>query len=239
MAPRDHEATIAWRRENPSAFVDTLGCDAVACLHSGECLAQTAFDSLLEEIHCKVDHAGFYLILCTAAVAGVAACLMFRNAGGSSHILSASGLALLSWLQGIVATILPAHERAKSGCAYGAMLKIIAPQEMSSYDNADYYKDYYGVIIVRTLLFLAALIWMQHLMVWRVLAVETTSRRFFYGRWLKLGIGVQKTAATVSCAVSIWIYTSIDASHTSSSESHVAQVAQNAVIDHVKFWDDC
>ena len=70
MAPRDHEATIAWRRENPSAFVDTLGCDAVACLHSGECLAQTAFDSLLEEIHCKVDHAGFYLILCTAAVAG-------------------------------------------------------------------------------------------------------------------------------------------------------------------------
>ena len=41
-------------------------------------------------------------------------------------------------------------------------------QELSSYDKADYYKDYYGVIIVRTLLFLATLIWMQHLMVWRV-----------------------------------------------------------------------
>ena len=38
------------------------------------------------------------------------------------------------------------------------------------------------MIIVRTLLFLAGLIWMQHLMVRRVLAVETTSRRHFAGR---------------------------------------------------------
>jgi len=41
---------------------------------------------------------------------------------------------------------------------------------------------YYGVIIVRTLLFLAGLIWMQHLMVRRLIAVETTSRRRLAGR---------------------------------------------------------
>lgn len=46
---------------------------------------------------------------------------------------------------------------------------------------------YYGVIIVRTLLFLAGLIWMQHLMVRRVLAVETTSRRHLAGRPPRLG----------------------------------------------------
>lgn len=214
MAPRDHEATIAWRRENPSVHVDKLGCDAV-------------------------DHIGFYLILCVATFAGVAACLMFRNAGGSAHILSASGLALLSWFQGLVATVLPAHERAKSGCAYGTMQKIFAPQELSSYDRADYYKDYYGVIIVRTLLFLATLIWMQHLMVWRVQAVEATSRRFFGGRCLAVGIAVQKVAATVALAVSIWTYTSIGASQTSSDEPFGAEVAESAITAHVKFWNNC
>ncbi|CAE7248166.1 vps51 [Symbiodinium sp. CCMP2592] len=214
MAPRDHEATIAWRRENPSVHVDKLGCDAV-------------------------DHIGFYLILCVATFAGVAACLMFRNAGGSAHILSASGLALLSWFQGLVATVLPAHERAKSGCAYGTMQKIFAPQELSSYDRADYYKDYYGVIIVRTLLFLATLIWMQHLMVWRVQAVEATSRRFFGGRCLAVGIAVQKIAATVALAVSIWTYTSIGASQTSSDEPFGAEVAESAITAHVKFWNNC
>ncbi|OLQ06779.1 Lon protease-like, mitochondrial [Symbiodinium microadriaticum] len=214
MAPRDHEATIEWRRENPSVHVDKLGCDAV-------------------------DHIGFYLILCVATFAGVAACLMFRNAGGSVHILSASGLALLSWFQGLVATVLPAHERAKSGCAYGTMQKIFAPQELSSYDRADYYKDYYGVIIVRTLLFLATLIWMQHLMVWRVLAVEATSRRFFGGRCLAVGIAVQKIAATVALAVSIWTYTSIGGSQTSSEEPFGAEVAESAITAHVKFWNNC
>ena len=52
-----------------------------------------------------------------------------------------------------------------------------ACEEMSSYDNADYYKDYYGVIIVRTLLFLAALIWMQHLMVWRASHLHPMNRK--------------------------------------------------------------
>ncbi|CAK9113957.1 Vacuolar protein sorting-associated protein 51 homolog [Durusdinium trenchii] len=127
---------------------------------------------------------------------------MFVNAGHSAHILSAAGYALLNWFQGLVAAILPAHERAKNGCAYGMMQKTFAPQarretefcavwiahpEMSSYDNVDYYKEYYGVIIVRTLLFLVGLIWMQHLMVRRVLAVETTSRRYLGGKrpWLR------------------------------------------------------
>ncbi|CAE7579727.1 unnamed protein product [Symbiodinium natans] len=214
MAPRDHEATIAWRRDNPSAHLDNLGCSAV-------------------------DHFGFYLILCVAAFAGVAACLMFRNAGGSAHILSASGLALLCWFQGLVATILPAHERAKSGCAYGTMQRIFAPQELSSYDKADYYKDYYGVIIVRTLLFLATLIWMQHLMVWRVLAVEATSRRFFGGRCLALGIAVQKVAATVACAVSVWIYTSIGPSQPSSDEMTGLEAGESTSGVHIKFWSDC
>eukprot|EP00439_Symbiodinium_sp_Y106_P022120 s5729_g2.t1 len=181
MAPRDHEATIAWRRENPSVHVDKLGCDAV-------------------------DHIGFYLILCVATFAGVAACLMFRNAGGSAHILSASGLALLSWFQGLVATVLPAHERAKSGCAYGTMQKIFAPQESGIQCNVSYPM-----------------------------------------RCLAVGIAVQKVAATVALAVSIWnfpkqiywTYTSIGASQTSSDEPFGAEVAESAITAHVKFWNNC
>jgi hypothetical protein len=34
---------------------------------------------------------------------------------------------LLNWLQGLIAAILPAHERAKAGCAYGMMQKTFAP----------------------------------------------------------------------------------------------------------------
>jgi len=212
MAPRDHSATIAWRNENPSAHVDAVGCDIV-------------------------DHLGFYLILSTAAIAGVAASIMFRNAGGSAHILSAAGLALLCWFQGLVATILPAHERAKNGCAYGTMQTIFAPQELSNYDKVDYYEEYYGVIIVRTLLFLSALIWMQHLMVWRVLAVEGTSRRIFGGRCLAVVIAVQKVAATLVCAVSIWIYTSIGALQ---STTEPPQESSGLVVaSHIKFWQDC
>ncbi|CAJ1394673.1 unnamed protein product, partial [Effrenium voratum] len=142
LAPRDDAATIAWRMTRPQRPSEELGCSTV-------------------------DHVGFYAILIASAVAGTAACLMYQNAGSSSHILSAAGYALLNWFQGMVGAVLPAHERAKSGCAYGMLHQTFAPQELSNYDDNDYYKEYYGVIIVRTLLFLAGLIWMQHLMVRR------------------------------------------------------------------------
>lgn len=35
---------------------------------------------------------------------------------------------MLNWFQGLIAAILPAHERAKTGCAYGMMQKTFAPQ---------------------------------------------------------------------------------------------------------------
>ena len=50
-----------------------------------------------------------------------------KRVRGCENVLA--GLALLCWFQGLVATILPAHERAKSGCAYGTMQRIFAPQE--------------------------------------------------------------------------------------------------------------
>eukprot|EP00913_Durusdinium_trenchii_P018791 g17658.t1 len=161
------------------------------------------------------DHAGFYSILAASAVAG------------SGH--GDYRYALLNWFQGLVAAILPAHERAKNGCAYGMMQKTFAPQEMSSYDNVDYYKEYYGVIIVRTLLFLVGLIWMQHLMVRRVLAVETTSRRYLGGKCLATNIAVQKVAAIVACGVSVWIYTSLDDEAAASLH----------FLGHVSFWQRC
>ena len=33
MAPRDHDETVAWRQQNPSMYVDSVGCDAAACLN--------------------------------------------------------------------------------------------------------------------------------------------------------------------------------------------------------------
>ncbi|CAJ1330757.1 unnamed protein product [Effrenium voratum] len=212
LAPRDDAATIAWRMTRPQRPSEELGCSTV-------------------------DHVGFYAILIASAVAGTAACLMYQNAGSSSHILSAAGYALLNWFQGMVGAVLPAHERAKSGCAYGMLHQTFAPQELSNYDDNDYYKEYYGVIIVRTLLFLAGLIWMQHLMVRRVLAVEATSRRTLGGRCLATSIAVQKVCAIVACAVSIWIYTSIGRMAEASEEVSPAATALSHY--HVSFWRSC
>ena len=39
------------------------------------------------------------------------------------------GYALLNWFQGLIAAILPAHERAASGCAYNLMQKTFRPEE--------------------------------------------------------------------------------------------------------------
>ncbi|CAK9055986.1 unnamed protein product [Durusdinium trenchii] len=212
MAPRDDLQTIDWRLRHDLTEQPEPGCIVA-------------------------DHAGFYSILAASAVAGCAACLMFVNAGHSAHILSAAGYALLNWFQGLVAAILPAHERAKNGCAYGMMQKTFAPQEMSSYDNVDYYKEYYGVIIVRTLLFLVGLIWMQHLMVRRVLAVETTSRRYLGGKCLATNIAVQKVAAIVACGVSVWIYTSLDDVEPAPEVQEAA--ASLHFLGHVSFWQRC
>lgn len=226
MAPRDDAPTIAWREaQDAKTLLDTLrGTNVTA-----------ATQKLAYGCH-AADHIGFYLIIAASTVAGSAACLMLMNSCGSPHILSAAGYALLNWFQGLIAAILPAHERAKTGCAYGMMQKTFAPQELSTYDTADYYKEYYGVIIVRTLLFLAGLIWMQHLMVRRVLAVETTSRRHFAGRCLATNIAIQKVAAIVVCGVSLWIYTSID--DVKPTEAAL-QEASLHLLGHVPFWEEC
>ena len=47
---------------------------------------------------------------------------------GSEFCLPA-GYALLNWFQGMVGAVLPAHERAKSGCAYGMLHQTFAPQD--------------------------------------------------------------------------------------------------------------
>lgn len=209
MAPRDDPVTITWRKAHGGA----------------------------EEQGCHVaDYVGFYLLLTASSVAGCAACLMLMNSCGSAHILSAAGYALLNWLQGLIAAILPAHERAKAGCAYGMMQKTFAPLELSTYDKADYYKEYYGVIIVRTLLFLAGLIWMQHLMVRRLIAVETTSRRRLAGRCLSTSINIQKVGAIVACGVSMWIYTAIG--DIEPPEAAIEEASLH-LLGHLSFWEQC
>ena len=70
MAPRDDAQTVAWREAKAVATNSDLE-DALGCV--------------------LADHIGFYSILTAAAAAGLAACLMYVNSGGSAHILSAAG----------------------------------------------------------------------------------------------------------------------------------------------------
>eukprot|EP00931_Biecheleriopsis_adriatica_P020276 TRINITY_DN13609_c0_g1_i1.p1 TRINITY_DN13609_c0_g1~~TRINITY_DN13609_c0_g1_i1.p1 ORF type:complete len:825 (+),score=177.06 TRINITY_DN13609_c0_g1_i1:36-2510(+) len=188
IAPRDHHETIAWR------FFDAKehGRDAQA----PGCTA--------------ADYSGFYSIVLCSLAAGLASCFLFRNSAGSMHILSASGYAAMNWLQGLAAAAVPAHERMKDGCAYGIARASSSPvKDISYYESPEYFQEYYGVIAVRAFLFLLGLIWMQQLVVQRVIALEISSRAHFGAGCLSFMLMLQRIVAGAAFIVSVWTYAAI------------------------------
>ena len=61
------------------------------------------------------------------------------------HRFRRPGYALLNWFQGLIAAILPAHERAKTGCAYGMMQKSFAPQVNVGWAKLTVFDPFSGV----------------------------------------------------------------------------------------------
>eukprot|EP00438_Fugacium_kawagutii_P019116 Skav204379 [mRNA] locus=scaffold4897:143966:157568:- [translate_table: standard] len=182
-----------WHRWRPGwyfliFFVNALGASLL--LPGGECEPWCENTSLW---HYRICFSGLML---ASLGSGCVAAFLKKRAGASAHVRSASGYAIINWLQSILGTT---SLYLSDGVTYYGIIPV-------QHANGETPKTFRALIVFRGLLYMIASFWMQKLIASRLDLLEQSSHQKFCSGCIRRLLRVQACTATLTALlVCVWV----------------------------------